>query len=362
MKKSNIILLHVGYWLLYWSLFTFIFLITRTTSEEGFSHWDDLLMIVCTTTFSGLLTFYSCYFWLVPKYVFKKKIGWFAVAGISVSIGVAVLVILGYLLITKLMVMASGDFMAQAFFNLTAIFILKFIPFFALLNVVNGIIAMVIRGFVNWYSDIHVKEILINKNLRTELALLKAQINPHFLFNTLNNIDILIEKDAQKASAYLNKLSEILRFVLYEAQSELLPLAKELEYIKKYVDLQKIRTANEDYVNLQIDGDPGELEIAPMLFIPYIENAFKYATNKKMVNAIRIHVSIEELHIRLHCENLIDKSDAGSLVQSGIGNTLLKNRLDLLYKEDYHLEVKNDGHRYEVKLALPVKIHELSHY
>jgi len=362
MKKSAITFLHAGYWLLYCSLFTFIFFITKSTSQEAFDNWDDWLITVLTTTVSGLITFYTCYFWLVPRYVFRKKIGLFAVTGISLCVGVAVLSLLVTLQVMKWVVMASGDVLAIALFALASPFLYNLIPFFILLNVINGVVAMVIRGFVNWYADIHVKEMLLNKNLRTELALLKAQINPHFLFNTLNNIDVLIERDAQKASAYLNKLSEILRFVLYEAQSELIPLAKELEYIKKYVDLQKIRTANEDYVYLQIDGEPDELEIAPMLFIPYIENAFKYATNKKVADAIRIHVSIEDLQIRLLCENIIDKSDAGSLVQSGIGNTLLKNRLDLLYKKDYQLEIKNDGHKYEVNLVLPINIHELSHH
>ena len=362
MKKSIIILLHAGYWMLYWFLFTFIFFVTKATSQEAFSHWDDWLITISLATFSGLLTFYPCYFWLVPRYVFKKKIGMFAAIGIGLCMVVAVLSVLVSLIIMKAIVMASGNSLAIALFAITVPFTLQLIPFFALLNVINGIIAMVIRGFINWYSDIHVKEMLVNKNLRTELALLKAQINPHFLFNTLNNIDVLIEMDARKASVYLNKLSEILRFVLYEAQSELIPLKKELEYIQKYVELQKIRTANEDYVSLQIDGSPLELEIAPMLFIPYIENAFKYATNKKLSGAIRIHISIESKEIRLVCSNVIDKSKFRSTAQNGIGNNLLKSRLDLLYKDDYHLEIINSGDKYEVNLALPVIIHELSHY
>jgi two-component system, LytTR family, sensor kinase len=363
MKKSAVVLLHAGYWLLYCALFTFMFFVTKASSREALDNWDDWLITIIPTTLSGLITFYCCYFLLVPKYVFRKKIRLFAVAGISLCIGVGLFsAIISILLLKLIIAIFSGNIDSQQFFVAMVPVVLKLTLFFSLLNVINGVVAMVIRGFINWYADIHVKETLLNKNLRTELALLKAQINPHFLFNTLNNIDVLIEKDAQKASAYLNKLSEILRFVLYDAQSELIPLAKELEYIRKYVDLQKIRTANEDYVCLEIEGDPGALEIAPMVFIPYIENAFKYATNKKVSNAIRIRISIDDLHIHLYCENAIDKSETGILMQGGLGNNLLKNRLDLLYASDYQLHVENLGDKYTVNLALPLKIHELSHY
>src|ERR1044071_687955 len=114
-----------------------------------------------------------------------------------------------------------------------------------------------------------------------ELALIKSQINPHFLFNTINNIDVLIAKDSAKASEYLNKLSGILRYMIYETRNEKISLAGELDYIEKYLELQKIRTANPDYVNFQISGEANNLKIAPMILFPFIENAFKHTENKK---------------------------------------------------------------------------------
>ncbi len=122
-----------------------------------------------------------------------------------------------------------------------------------------------------------------------ELALVKSQINPHFLFNTINNIDVLISKDAERASAYLNKLSDIMRFMLYETKPAKIPLPKELTYIEKFIELQKIRTTNEHYVNYSIKGDTANFMIPPMLLISFIENAFKYADNKKVENAINFH-------------------------------------------------------------------------
>jgi two-component system LytT family sensor kinase len=229
-----------------------------------------------------------------------------------------------------------------------------------LLALINGTPATISRGFMTWYADIHVKETLANKTLRTELALLKAQINPHFLFNTLNNIDILIEHDALKASAYLNKLSDLLRFVLYETQADLIPLTQELDYIRKYIDLQKIRTTNDQYVTLQLEGETDGVLIAPMLFVPYLENAFKYATNKKVSHAIRIQILIDEAQIRFQCVNIVDPGKTGLDTPGGLGNDLIRQRLTLLYQDHYTLTIQATENEYRVNLLLPAKTHELS--
>ncbi len=136
------------------------------------------------------------------------------------------------------------------------------IAFGALLN---GIIGLVMKGFITSYGDIRVKEELNRKNFEVELALVKSQLSPHFLFNTINNIDVLIGIDAARASAYLNKLSDIMRFMLYETKTELIPLEEELAYIEKYIDLQKIRTANPDYIRFRVQGRAPGLLVPPML-------------------------------------------------------------------------------------------------
>ncbi len=108
-----------------------------------------------------------------------------------------------------------------------------------LIAAIHGGIALVIRGFITWYDEIKLKEELVNKSFEMELALIKSQINPHFLFNTINNIDVLISKDAGKASEYLNKLSDILRYMVYETKTEKIFLAKELNYIGKISRIAK---------------------------------------------------------------------------------------------------------------------------
>ena len=183
---------------------------------------------------------------------------------------------------------------------------------------------------------------------------MKSTISPHFLFNTLNNIDILITKDSEKASVYMKKLSDILRFILYETHDELIPMSLELEYIEKYIELQKIRTSNESFVNLRVLGKADEINIAPMIYIPFIENAFKHTFNKKAIDAINIQFDFLADTIKFTCENLKNKS--GNLVQkqSGLGINLIQQRLNLLYKDKHTLKIENLEEKYSVVLTIQV--------
>jgi two-component system LytT family sensor kinase len=228
------------------------------------------------------------------------------------------------------------------------------LAFMSILCMIHGIIALVIKGFINWYGDIKVKEALKQQNFETEMALIKSQLNPHFLFNTINNIDVLIEKDATKASPYLNKLSDIMRFMLYEAKTDTIPLDTELAYISKYIDLQKIRNANKAFVQFDISGSAGSLRIAPMLFVPFIENAFKHTTNKKEENAIVVRIDIKEKQLEFYCRNSFAKNHLNNEEAGGLGNELITKRLNLLYPGRHQLRVSEDKEEYVVKLTIEV--------
>ncbi len=234
---------------------------------------------------------------------------------------------------------------------------------------VCGIIALVIKGFITWFGEIKLKEALKQKNHEMELALVKSQLDPHFLFNTINNIDVLILKNATKASNYLNKLSDIMRFMLFETKTDKILLSTEIEYIEKYIELQKIRTANSSYVSFSVTGAPDGKTIAPMVFIPFIENAFKHTTNKKLENAITINILIEKESIKLVSENKFDpnrnlqpaskprpadhRSDGPARQgNNGLGNDLIQKRLKLIYPERHTLEIANQNGRYSVFLTI----------
>jgi two-component system LytT family sensor kinase len=353
MKKSTVFLLHLGYWLLYCLLFSVMFVLSRSTIQSAFADWDDGLFFAVFAIVNGLISFYVFYLWLVPRYLNSQKVGTFIGLGSGISIAVG-------LFSTLLMVLVTGIILWLVLNNTKFILLdweaqLIFTGVFTLLALVNGAIGTIMRGFITWYGDIHLKELEANRTLKTELALIKAQINPHFLFNTLNNIDVLIEHDAKKASLYLNKLSDLLRFVLYETQTDLIPLSLELDHIKKYVELQKLRTTNDNYITLQISGEAEGLKIHPMLIIPFIENAFKFATNKKLNEAIEIELTIKGKQLFFRCKNLFDPEKSSAENHGGLGNHLLRQRLDFLFKEKYTLETLSHKNSYTVNLTLPLK-------
>jgi two-component system, LytTR family, sensor kinase len=328
MKKSLSLLFITGYWLIY------LFLSGKDVLK-GIDPIGTWLVYVL----NGMCSFFIFYFLLVPRFLAKNKflpfIGW----------GTMVIIVAAF--IPTLLILLHGRYSPEP----------KFFFVFTILALINGIMATIIKGFFTWYNDLYEKKELEKKNLQMELSLLKAHLNPHFLFNTLNNIDILIETDPKAASSYLQKLSHILRFVVYETSLEKIPLTKELAYIRKYVELQQIRTSNKEYVNLKIAGNPGQLMIGPMLFIPFIENAFKHASNKKMNGAITLEILIAEKQIRFTCINIYDKSKSLVEEHSGLGIALIRQRLDLLYKGRYELEINQRENTFSVTSIIKLDGH-----
>ena len=293
----------------------------------------------------GLISFYTFYTTLFHRFLYKKKIIQLALAGILVSVASA---LAGYAVLLFLILRPATAFAGGA--NATVI-ILCIITFGA---AINGIIALVMKGFIDWYGDIKFKAALNKKNFDMEMALIRSQLDPHFLFNTINNIDVLIEKDAAKASEYLNKLSGIMRFMLYETKTEKILLTKELLYIEKYLELQKIRTANIEFVKYSVEGNVENIEIAPMLFIPFIENAFKHADNKKAGNAILIQVAVNDRSILFTCQNSYVATIKGHEKEGGIGNGLIAKRLQLLYPASHALSIVNENNLYVVQLSIDI--------
>ena len=329
MKKWFVVLLHIGYWLLYLLLILAIQLTNRL--HHSFSTillWLFRPPLLWVAILPHIVTFYLFYGILFSRFLQRRHLRQLILTGLAVALSVATL---------SLLPVFQDPPVHRSY---TTLELLGMFGFVAIPAMVHGIVALVMKGFITWYGDIHWKDQLV-----------RSQLNPHFLFNTLNNIDVLIGKDPDKASAYLNKLSDILRFTLYETKADRIPLEKELLFIDKYIDLQKIRTANPDHVRYTVQGPPGSWLIAPMFFIPFIENAFKYADNKKTA-AICIALRIERKTLHFTCENsYIDRQERDA-EQGGLGNDLIKKRLNLLYPGRYTLEITDEKNIYKAKLVL----------
>ena len=205
----------------------------------------------------------------------------------------------------------------------------------------------------DWFNKQKRTQELERQNLQSELKLLKNQINPHFLFNTLNNIDRLIVSNPNKASTMLVGLSGMMRYMIYDTNSNISPLSQELQQINNYIDLQKMQYANPDLVEYSVKGNYENIQVAPMLFIPFIENAFKHCTDKTVKYAIQFSFKIEEKIIYFESKNIsnltqhIEKDST-----RGIGLETVKRRLELLYPNKHQLQIDEKNNIFAVSLTL----------
>ncbi|MBN1224606.1 MAG: histidine kinase, partial [Candidatus Aminicenantes bacterium] len=199
------------------------------------------------------------------------------------------------------------------------------------------------------------------KQVQTELELLKTQINPHFLFNTLNNLYGMARKQEEATADGIARLSHLMRYMIHDSQVDRISLDKEIEQIERLIELQKLRFTKEDNIDIdfKIEGRTKSALIPPMLMIPFVENAFKHGISLKAPSFIHIHLKTEpatlHLSIRNSCHDIPGrKNEFGS----GIGLQNVKRRLELLYPDSHELMIRREGDVYEVRLILTNKKQE----
>ena len=206
------------------------------------------------------------------------------------------------------------------------------------------------------------QKLLVHKikaqQLHTELNLLKSQINPHFLFNTLNNLySMALHHGDQKMADSIFRLSQLMRYSIYESSADYISLEKEVQQLHHYIDLQKLHFTNEDDINitLALEGDWETIKIPPMLLIPFVENAFKHGVSIKHPSEISIYLNVEDLQLHFNVENtLFEKEQNEDSQQSGLGLTQVKRRLELLYPEAHELYIKKDATKFVTRLIIKV--------
>jgi len=205
---------------------------------------------------------------------------------------------------------------------------------------------------INWFKTMNQKSELDKQKISVELELLKSKINPHFLFNTLNNIDSLISIDPEGASAALIRLSEIMRYLTYEASSEVVELQREVEYISNFIELHRIRFKSPEDIKFEVHGELS-IKVAPALFVPLVENGFKFAGLRKGKPEIKIVLNSENGIVEFEITNYFDPMIIHQTnEQSGYGLSNLRKRLDLIYPGRYILLIEPDGLLFRVKLTI----------
>jgi len=211
-------------------------------------------------------------------------------------------------------------------------------------------LSTVLKFTTDWFLNERIQRNLENQRLSAELSFLKSQINPHFLFNSLNSIYSLAYQRSETTPDAILKLSEIMRYMLYECNDNEVSLEKELQYLQNYIELQKIRFGKKAYIDFKINGKVDGQQIVPLLLIAFIENAFKHGVANDPGSAIRLLIEVDESHLYFFIQNRKHNNNKDNL--GGIGLINVKRRLDLLYPNRYKLDIIDGKETYTCELTL----------
>jgi sensor histidine kinase YesM len=337
-KKWIVVLLHVIAWVV---LFTIPKLLIP--SYEGHDKPKELpkpfndLVFIIIINFSWIALFYINSLVLIPRLIYRKKYWMYSLVNL--------------LIYTWLIFQIWIIFF---FYNATQYFHWRLhivYTFFVFLFIQAASTAyQMIKDRIEADKLLKDKE---NENLKTELSFLRSQVSPHFMFNVLNNMVALARKQSDQLEPSLIKLSSLMRYMLYEADEDLVSLESEVEYLQSYIDLQLQRFGNKVAVKINLSEIDADYEIEPMLLIPFVENAFKHGVSG-LADAI-IEIELKAVHNQLYfvvrnnynsqLEEIKDKT-------SGIGLVNVKRRLQLLYRSAYQLIINDDNNSFTVSLQL----------
>lgn len=340
----------VGIYLLLWIVLSFLLLFLYYDLKAPFL--PQFLATLVVTILTALPAFYSIKV-LVPRLLYEKKIRKF--------IGSMILIAIGNSFVTFLIAGGFYSILRGKPVFATIQYIVIIIPFLFVINflvVGASSAARIISDRFGMEEHLHVVE---NEKISNELAFLRAQINPHFLFNVLNTIYFQINKENKEARSSVEKLSEMLRYQLYECTSDLIDISKEIAYIENYFAVQQLRMEPGTDLQLKLPDAIEPFRIAPLLIMPLVENGFKHISHFKDASQNKLYISIyvepDSLFVVsvLNTYMLADISDQ-SRASGGVGLKNIERRLELLYPGKHVLLKKRTENTYET--TLKIKYHD----
>ncbi|MFA6248251.1 MAG: histidine kinase [Mucilaginibacter sp.] len=349
MKKKYIILLHIMFWVLLiintsYNKYT----INLFSSYLSVPHDANLYIkyLLIETGYTSILAccFYCSYLFIAPQFfVFKNYVK----AALYTACTIVFIIVLRYVLEYGLFLPVLGfdnykghkwpltDFARNViFYYFPGYFIYGLIFFFV----------------ENWYKNSRRHQELQKEKLTTELAFLRSQVNPHFLFNAINDIYALTYQKSEQAPEALLKLSVMLRYMLRDGNEDFMPLNREAEYLENVIALQRISAKGVAYVNFIQEGYIGDQQIASLIFIAFVENAFKHGVLNDQDNPVEIYLHADNAGIIFNVSN--KKNNSLKDNTGGIGLTNVRRRLQLTYAGKHELTIKDQGGFYTVKLVL----------
>ncbi len=327
----------------YHSLFWLLLLVSLMLIEDtGGGFLFTLSNEIVNVCFYATIVYFNLLY-LIPNYLTRNRL-----------LTYAGLLILATIIITPLKIIVfyfkfSGypELQAQLVRNQTIYFVATFV--IASASTIGRIIT-------DWVRTTQEKQELETRTMQTELRFLKSQINPHFLFNTLNSLYALTLKKSDKAPEIVIKLSEMMRYMLYECNEKRVLLSNEVHYIQNYLDLERLRHGSKVDISFEATGHISDQQIAPLMFIPFIENSFKHGLTNQLERGfvnIRLHVEKQDIDffIENNKPNALPHQDHHRR-SGGIGLVNVRRRLDILYPRQYSLEIYDNPKTYAVQLKM----------
>jgi sensor histidine kinase YesM len=334
LEKNRIVLLHVSFWLLYFG-YRFYDISQYLGGQRAFTYLGIQI-------FFSIIGSYVHYFFVLPHLFGERKIGVYFLKLIAV---------LGVVVFTR--IMTENEIFSQMMPNE------KYYQSVRVNRVVSTtwdimtflIFTGMIRFTLDWFNLENNKRQLENEKLVAELNYLKAQINPHFLFNTLHNLNYLVYAKSDKATDVIIRLSNIMRYMIYDASKERVPVQKEIAYMNDYIHLESIRLNQSFRLTFDIEGKAEPAEIAPLLMLTFLENAFKHGVSDQETNCwIKVYLKISTNQIHYQVSNRVLPNTRNE--KSGFGLENVVKRLQLAYPDKHELNIMNENDVYRIDLTL----------
>ena len=353
MKKSQKLVWHILLWVLVFMPFAAIPVIIFTQKESEIKqtmptfnyNLHDMVWQTSVGLINFCIVFYVFYF-LIHNLLKRGNINWKNIL-LAVSI-FAVLVVQKWFWDFVPAINTKGLTFGQRFANITISLCVTNV----ILTLIQGTISLSFKTILAYFDEKKKRKELETTNVKNELNVIRAQINPHFLFNTLNNIDALINRNPEKASELLIKLSDEMRYMLYDANIEKIDIESELKFLNNYISLQEIRINHKNPIIVNMEVDNYSEKIPPLLFLPLVENAFKHGAFLKVEDAIKLSIRLKEHLLDFSITNPYDQNTTFVNSSNGLGLDLVKRRLGLVFPNKHRFEIKKDGFYFTVEFSI----------
>lgn len=313
--------------------------------------WRQSWVLLCHIAFTYALIYY-----ILPRYYASKK-KWISTTGILLLLFTVLLVLLYG--VQNLISLHNGNQntrLGLPFLKGNTWAKVKVVVFQTTFNLATVVgIAVAIKLMKRWWLKQRETALITREKANAELQLLKAQVHPHFLFNSLNNIYSFALEGSSKAPEMIKKLSGLLHYMLYDCKQPLVPLEKELNLINDYISLEKIRYGDRLKIDIQMPSHIHPCQIAPLLLIPFVENSFKHGSNKMLAHPyVMLNISILDgiLHFKLTNSKPSGIEEIGVNGNRGLGLKNVKKRLELLYSGRHELQIVDEPSSYAVWLKI----------